>query len=143
MLVFFFSSENVVSFHKYRQHWHPQTSQKNREITFWALEHSPLPTEPRQNDPKGWKPRGRPSPHPPRGHCSVLHGIFGNLSVTEGVSAGDSMCFLSHVGRWKIMDSVTPTRILTYSNGIIKYKNKINTVNNCYKKNIVFVGFFL
>lgn len=37
------------------------------------------------------------------------------------------------------MDSVTPTRILTYSNGIIKYKNKINTVNNCYKKNIIFV----
>lgn len=40
------------------------------------------------------------------------------------------------------MDSVTPTRMLTYSNGIIKYKNKINTVNNCYKKNIIFVGFF-
>lgn len=46
-------------------------------------------------------------------------------------------------GKYWFLLCHTPTRILTYSNGIIKYKNKINTVNNCYKKNIVFCFVFL
>lgn len=36
----------------------------------------------------------------------------------------------------------TPTIILTHSNGIIKYKNKINTVNNCYQKISLLILFF-
>lgn len=46
---------------------------------------------------------------------------------------------------WEVENNVLchmPTRILTYSNGIRKYKNKINTVNSCTRK-ISFFFFFL
>lgn len=52
------------------------------------------------------------------------------------------MCFFFTY--WEVENNVLchmPTRILTYSNGIRKYKNKINTVNNCTRK--ILFCFFL
>lgn len=145
--VSFFFSENMVSFHKYRQHWHPQTSQKKKRDNILGPWTQPIAirteTEPSRTEPRAGN-RERP---PVAGHCSVSHGIFGNLWVTDVVS---QLCWRLDVlsfhivggGKYWFLLCHTPTRILTYSNGIIKYKNKINTVNNCYKKNIVFCFVF-
>ena len=62
-------SENMVSSHKYRQHWHPQRSQKGNILGLWT---QPIAIETKEDE--GLKTA--PVAH----YClSVYHGVFGNL----------------------------------------------------------------
>lgn len=92
------SFQKTWSYHKYRQHWHRQTSRNEHS---GLLRCSPKPQKPTESGLKNNQKNNNSTPIRPEPFISVYNGVFGNLcrKKVQLNSVGKEKKCASHLGK--------------------------------------------